>query len=65
MKRYEIRAFFDDPDFGEVPTEVRKHFFMFTAINNWHDLEDARKVLREGHWHYRLIDTKTGETLKP
>lgn len=66
MKRYVIRAVFDDPDFGSVQ-ENGYFFFKGNALNHWRELESWRRALqgRSQSWHFEVFDTKTQSVIKP
>jgi hypothetical protein len=63
MRRYELKAVFNDRDFGDIAGEPRLFWTKHFAMNKWADVERMRRSYGADQWHYIVTDLKTGEEL--
>ncbi len=64
-RRYEIRAVFEDEDFGLVSTQARKFWKRTTANYEWYMAEGKRVRDNVQHWRWVVWDTREDKDITP
>lgn len=66
MRRYEIKAVFDDSDYGDLQVgAVKKFWSINSARHQWYLKEFDRRQKSGTSWHFIIWDHKTNTDITP